>query len=88
MEPRIWMLRVNVKEHLHYDSTCVYVDELLIASKSPQTIADALINKCDFKLKGAGPTSFLLGCDLTRYGRNGILLAPLKNIDKTSNSHT
>ena len=39
----------------------VCADDLLIIPKSPQTIADALINKDNFKLKGTVPASFRLG---------------------------
>ena len=41
----------------HYDHIDVYVDDLLIASKDPQSTVDTLTNKHNFKLKGTGPMS-------------------------------
>jgi hypothetical protein len=53
-----------------------------IAAKDPKGAADALMNKCSFKLKGAGPASFRLGCDFF-HGEHGCLcMAPRKHIEK------
>ena len=56
----------------HYECITVYVDDLLIASKVPQTIIDALEKEHKFKLKGTGPVSFHLGCDFFR-DKDGVL---------------
>ena len=46
----------------HYDYITVYVDDLLIASKDPKSIIEALeSDPINFKLKGMGPLSFHLG---------------------------
>jgi Reverse transcriptase (RNA-dependent DNA polymerase) len=58
-EPDIWMRKVDD----HYEYIAVYVDDLLIASKNPKEIVDALTNEYKFKLKGSAPVSFHLGCD-------------------------
>ena len=51
----------------HYEYIAVYVDDLLIASRQPQSIIDQLTAKPHaFKLKGTGPVSFHLGCDYFR----------------------
>ena len=51
----------------HYDYIAVYVDDLLIASKDPKAIIEALeSDPINFKLKGTGPLSFHLGCDYFR----------------------
>ena len=58
------------------------MDDLLIVSKLPRLIVDALTNKYDFKLKGTRPISYHLGCDFNRYGNNELCLAQCKCIDK------
>jgi hypothetical protein len=40
----------------HYEYVAVYVDDLLIASREPQSIITALETTHKFKLKGSGPT--------------------------------
>ena len=59
-EEDIWMKDMGD----HYDYIAVYVDDLLIASKDPKSIIEALeSDPINFKLKGTGPLSFHLGCD-------------------------
>jgi len=41
-----------------YEYMGVYVDDLMFASKDPETIVKTLIEKCKFKLKGTGPSEF------------------------------
>ena len=82
MEPDIWIQIVDNKWCMHYEYIAVYVCDLLIESKSPQLIVDALRNKQNFKLKGTGPISYHLGFDFTRDGNNEI--DPRKYIDKMS----
>ena len=66
----------------HYEHIAVYIDDLLIASKVPQSIITALEKDHKFKLKGTGPVSFHLGCDFFR-DKDGVLCyAPLKYIEK------
>ena len=87
MEPNIWRRRVDNKWDLHYEFVEVYVDNLIIASKSPQLIVCALTNKHSFKLKGTRPISYHLGCDFPRYGKNELCLAPRKHIENMSDSY-
>ena len=49
----------------HYEYISVYVDDLLIASKTPQAIVDLMTNNYKFKLKGTGPIKYHLGCDFS-----------------------
>ncbi len=72
----------------HYEYIAVYVDDLMIASKNPQAIIDALTNKPNnFKLKGTGPVTFHLGCDYFR-DENGILCTgPRKYIERMEASY-
>ena len=66
----------------HYEYIAVYVDDLLIASRSPETIIEALMKKHSFKLKGTGPISFHLGCDFNRDEEGTLCYAPKKYIEK------
>jgi hypothetical protein len=67
----------------HYEYLVVYVDDLLIASKNPQAIIDALTgDPVNFKLKGTGPVKFHLGCDYYRDEGGTLCVAPLKYIKR------
>ena len=57
---------------MHYECIAVCTYYLLIVPKYPQLVADALINKCEIKLKGIVLISYRLGCDFTRYCRDDI----------------
>ena len=71
----------------HYEYIVVYVDNLAIASKDPQSIIDVLMGDFKFKLKGTGPLAFHLGCDYFR-DKDGVLcFAPKKYIMKLSESY-
>ena len=70
IEHDIRIQRANNKVDLHYECTSAGSDASFIASKYPQMIADALINKHNFKLKGTRPTSHHLNCDFTRDDSN------------------
>ena len=51
----------------HYKYIAVYVNNLLIASKAPQGIINALEGEpCKFKLKGTGEVKYHLGNDFFR----------------------
>ncbi len=65
----------------HYEYLAVYVDDLLIASRKPQEIIDALTSAPNnYKLKGTGPVSFHLGCDFFRDEDNTLCFGPRKYI--------
>jgi hypothetical protein len=65
----------------HYEYIApVYVDDLLIASCEPDVIVRILEELHKFKLKGSGPTSFHLGCDLFRDEDGVLCYAPKKYI--------
>jgi hypothetical protein len=44
-----------------YEHIAVYVDDLLIAAKDPESITKALSEKNMFKIKGVGPLTYHLG---------------------------
>lgn len=66
----------------HYEYIAVYVDDLLIASKTPKVITDILMEVHKFKLKGTGPVEFHLGCDFFRDEEGILCYAPRKYIEK------
>ncbi len=77
-EPDIWLRRVDG----HYEYIGVYVDDLAIVSKNPQSIVQALENDYHFKLKGTGPISFHLGCDFVRDDDGTLCILPKTFIEK------
>ena len=53
-----------MKEHKdHWDYVCVWVDDMLIISKDPDSILDIL--KKEYTLKGVGEPKYYLGADMT-----------------------
>lgn len=87
MEPDIWMRKVKDDIHPHCKCIAVYVDDLLMALKSPQAITDPLTNKCNFNLKGIGSTKYRLGCDFARDELSALCFAPQKHIEKMSEAY-
>ena len=72
----------------HYEYIAVYVDDLMIASKNPQGIIDALTSKPNnFKLKGTGPISFHLGCDFFRDEDGVLCIGPRRYIDRMADEY-
>ena len=87
MEPGIWMRQIDANEDHHYKHVAVHTDDLLITSKSPQNVADLLINKCNFKLKDTGPIKHYLGCDFA-HDKLGIWhFVPRDCVEKTHDAH-
>ena len=77
-EPDIWMRKAED----HYEYVGVYIDDLVIVSKKPQEIADSLMQKHNFKLKGTGPIDVYLGCNFF-HDKDGVLcMAPKMYIEK------
>ena len=77
-EPDIWMKPADD----HYEYISVFVDDLTISSKDPQTIVDTLMTKYSFKLKGTGPISYHLGMTFHRNERNELCISPQRYIEK------
>ena len=83
-EPDIWMRRVDD----HYEYIASYVDDLLIASKNPQGIIDALEAKPHkFTLKGTGEVKFHLGCDFFRDSQGTLCVGPKKYIERLADQY-
>jgi len=66
----------------HCECIAACVDDPMIASKDPDLITKMLMEKCQFKLKGAGPTEFHLGCDFFCDEERVPCCAPKKHIEK------
>ena len=62
----------------------MHVDDLIIASKDPQAVIDALMAKSHsfVKLKGTGPVEFHLGCDYYRDDDDTLCVGPRKYIER------
>jgi Reverse transcriptase (RNA-dependent DNA polymerase) len=82
-EPDIWMRRNgNV-----YEYSAVYVDDLAIAAKYPNTIVEIFTNTYNFKLKGTGTIHFHLGMDFFREDDGTLCIEPKKYIERMMASH-
>jgi len=66
----------------HYKCIAVCVDDLMFASKDPETIVKTLVEKYQFKLKGTGPTEFHLGCDFFCDKQGVLCYVPKKYFEK------
>ena len=83
-EADIWMRDAGD----HYEYLACYVDDLLIASKNPQAIIDALEGEPNkFVLKGTGPVSFHLGCDFGRDPDGTMWYGPTTYIDRLKDQY-
>ena len=76
MEPGIWLCPHGED---HYECIAVYVEDLLITSKDHTSTTDVLINKHYFKIKGTGPISYHLVCDLGRDDDGALHFGPKKS---------
>ena len=78
-EPDIWMRPAGD----HYEYVASYVDDLLIGSRNPQAIIDALEGKPNnFILKGTGEVKFHLGCDFFRDETGTLCFGPKTYIER------
>ena len=60
-EQKIWTIKLDNKEDSQMECMPGHVSDLMIASKLPKVVTDALINKYYFDLKYTRPISFHLG---------------------------
>jgi hypothetical protein len=65
-----------------YEYIAVYVDDLLISARDPNSIVQTLQEKHKFKLKGVGLLTYHLGCDYFCDMDGTLCYGPRKNIDK------
>ena len=81
------MRKVNDNGFYHYEYITVYIDDLLIASKTLQAIVDLLTNKHKFKLKGTESIKYYLGCDFARDKLSTLCFVPCKYIEKMGEAY-
>ena len=78
-DPDIWMRPCKD----HYEYIACYVDDLLLASKNPQGIIDALMAvPNNYKLKGTGPVNYHLGSDFFHDKDNTMCFGPKAYIER------
>ena len=80
-DPDVWM-RLN-KEHDVYEYIAVYVDDLAIVLKNPESFCKILKEKYNYKLKGTGPIEYHLGMDFKRDSNGNLTCVPKKYIEKS-----
>ena len=73
------MTNVDSNGLLHYQHVAVCINDLIMASKTPEAMFSLLQDTHKFKLKGTGTTEYHLGCNFTRDELLMICL-PLENI--------
>ena len=83
MEPDIWLRDC---EH-HCEHTAVCADDLLTASKDPNSAVNILTTKYKFKLKGTSPISYHFRCNFDRDEVGTLCFAPHKHIEKIEEPH-
>jgi len=71
----------------HHEHITAHVDDSVIASRTPGSIVDALVNKRSFKLKGTGPAQFHSACDFFRDEKGALRCGPKKRIEKILENH-
>ena len=81
--PDIWMK--SSKDGSHYEYIAVYVDDLAICMKDPNSFCDTLKEKYKLKLKGVGPINYHLGCGYTRDEDGTLVADPRKYVEKYLN---
>ena len=77
-DPEVWMRDKGD----HYEYVSVFVDDLEVASKGPESIMKMLTDDYKFKLKGTGPLEFYLGCGFHHDLHGTLCQNPKKYIKK------
>ena len=82
-DPDVWMRQnENIWEYI-----AVYVDDLAIAARDPESICKTLTEQYKFKLKGVGPIQVHLGCDFFRDQDGVMCFGPKRYIKKMIDSY-
>ena len=84
-DPDIWMK--SSKDASHYEYIAVYVDDLAICMKDPNSFYDTLKEKYKLKLKGVGPINYHLGCGYTRDEDGTPVADPRKYVEEILESY-
>ena len=70
-----------------YEYIAVYVDDLAIAAKDPQTFCNELKKKYNLKLKGVGPLEYHLGCTYKKDPDGTLAADPRRYVNKILESY-
>ena len=70
-----------------YEYIAVYVDDLAIAAKDPQTFCIELKKKYNLKLKGVGPLEYHLGCTYKKDPDGTLAADPRRYVNKILESY-
>ena len=70
-----------------YEYIAVYVDDLAIAAKDPQTFCNELKEKYNLKLKGVGPLEYHLGCTYKKDPDETLAADPRRYVNKILESY-
>ena len=65
----------------HYEYVAIYVDNLCMIMKDPQSLLDQLMAPPYFKLKGSGELPFHFGCGFKRDSTGTLCMDPGKYVD-------
>ena len=84
-DPDIWMK--SSKDGSHYEYIAVYIDDMAICMKDPNSFCDTLKEKYKLKLKGVGPINYHLGCGYTRDEDGTLVSDPRKYVEKILESY-
>ena len=80
VESTIYMRKCQTADH--YEYVAMYVDNLCIIMKDPQSVLDQLMALLyNFKWKGSGELAFHLGCGFKRDSTGTLCIDPAKYID-------
>ena len=70
-----------------YEYIAVYVDDLAIAAKDPQSFCNELKKKYNLKLKGVGPLEYHLGCTYKKDHDGTLAADPRRYVNKILESY-
>ena len=70
-----------------YEYIAVYVDDMAIAAKDPQTFCNELKKKYNLKLKGVGPLEYHLGCTYKKDPDETLAADPRRYVNKILESY-
>ena len=70
-----------------YEYIAVYVDDLAIAAKDPQTFCNELKKRYNLKLKGVGPLEYHLGCTYKKDPDGTLAADPRRYVNKILESY-
>ena len=84
-DPDVWM--IPEPGGTCYEYIAVYVDDLAIAAKDPQTFCNELKKKYNLKLKGVGPLEYHLGCTYKKDPDETLAADPRRYVNKILESY-